>query len=39
MRPHAISERGGEGVEKEEVKIPKAFREENRDRRERASKV
>lgn len=30
---------GGAGVEKEEVKVPKAFREVNRDRRERTSKV
>lgn len=31
---------GGEGVEEEEeVKIPQASREENRDRMERASKV
>lgn len=39
MRPHAISKTGRRGSVEKEVKIPKAFTEENRDRMERTSKV
>lgn len=39
MRPHAISKREEREWQRRRLKSQKAFREENRERRERASKV